>query len=67
VKTTTLAYVIAVPEMMYTANQIWSDNVNVPEMMSTLFVVYVTMVGLLVWLMHRWERAMRIPGVGQTA
>ncbi len=67
VKTTTLAYVIAVPEMMYTANQIWSDNVNVPEMMTTLFIVYVTLVGVLVWLMHKWERAMRIPGFGQAA
>ncbi len=67
VKTTTLAYVIAVPEMMYTANQIWSDNVNVPEMMTTLFFVYITLVGVLVWLMHRWERSMRVPGFGHTA
>ena len=65
VKTTTLAYVIAVPEMMYTANQIWSDNVNVPEMMTALFVVYVGLVGVLVWLMHRWERRLQIPGFGQ--
>jgi polar amino acid transport system permease protein len=64
IKTTTLAYAIAVPEMMYTANQIWSDNVNVPEMMLVLFVYYVVLVGLLVWLMHRWERKMRIPGYG---
>jgi polar amino acid transport system permease protein len=64
VKTTTLAYAIAVPEMMYTANQIWSDNVNVPEMMVVLFLVYITLVGLLVWAMHRWERAMKIPGYG---
>ena len=63
-KTTTLAYAIAVPEMMYTANQIWSDNVNVPEMMVVLFVYYVVLVGVLVWLMHKWERRMRIPGYG---
>jgi len=63
-KTTTLAYAIAVPEMMYTANQIWSDNVNVPEMMLVLFIYYVALVGVLVWLMHRWERKMRIPGYG---
>ena len=54
-KTTTLAYGIAVPEMMYTANQIWSDNVNVPEMMIVLFVYYIVLVGVLVWLMHKWE------------
>ena len=63
-KTTTLAYAIAVPEMMYTANQIWSDNVNVSEMMLVLFVYYVVLVGVLVWLMHRWERKMQIPGYG---
>ena len=63
-KTTTLAYGIAVPEMMYTANQIWSDNVNVPEMMFILFVYYIVLVGVLVWLMHRLERRMRIPGYG---
>ena len=63
-KTTTLAYAIAVPEMMYTANQIWSDNVNVPEMMFVLFVYYISLVGVLVWLMHKWEHKMRIPGYG---
>ncbi len=63
-KTTTLAYAIAVPEMMYTANQIWSDNVNVTEMMLVLFVYYIVLVAVLVWLMHRWERKMKIPGYG---
>jgi len=63
-KTTTLAYAIAVPEMMYTANQIWSDNVNVSEMMLVLFVYYIVLVGVLVWLMHRWERKIQIPGYG---
>jgi polar amino acid transport system permease protein len=63
-KTTTLAYGIAVPEMMYTANQIWSDNVNVPEMMIVLFVYYIVLVGVLVWVMHKWEHKMRIPGYG---
>jgi len=63
-KTTTLAYGIAVPEMMYTANQIWSDNVNVPEMMIIIFIFYVSLVAILVWAMHKWERKMRIPGYG---
>ncbi len=63
-KTTTLAYGIAVPEMMYTANQVWSDNVNVPEMMIVLFVFYVGLVAVLVWGMSRWERRMKIPGYG---
>jgi polar amino acid transport system permease protein len=62
IKTTTIAYAIAVPEMLYVANQIWSDETNVPEMMNVLLIVYVGLVGLLVLVMGRWERAMRIPG-----
>ena len=63
-KTTTLAYAIAVPELLYVSNQIWSDEFNVPEMMNVLLVVYLLLVGVLVWAMHRWERAMRVPGFG---
>ena len=64
VKTTTLAYAIAVPEMLYVANQIWSDSLNVPEMMTFLLFAYVLLVGLLVTVMNKWERAMRLPGFG---
>ncbi len=63
-KTTTLAYGIAVPEMMYTANQIWSDNVNVPEMMLVLFFFYIGLVSILVYGMNKWERNMKLPGYG---
>ena len=62
VKTTTIAYAIAVPEMLYVANQIWSDELNVTEMMNVLLVIYVALVGVVVYVMGRWERAMRIPG-----
>lgn len=62
VKTTTIAYAIAVPEMLYVANQIWSDELNVPEMMNVLLVVYVLLVGIVVFVTGRWERAMQIPG-----
>jgi polar amino acid transport system permease protein len=65
VKTTTLAYAIAVPEMLYAANQIWSDAVNVPEMMTFLLFAYVALVGLLVWVMRKWENAMTLPGFGR--
>ena len=65
VKTTTLAYAIAVPEALFVANQIWSDRVNVMEMMLTLFVFYIGLVGIVVFIMNRWEKAMRIPGYGQ--
>lgn len=65
VKTTTLAYAIGVPEMLYVSNQIWSDALNVPEMMTMLLLVYIGLVSLLVWAMHRWESAMRLPGFGE--
>jgi polar amino acid transport system permease protein len=64
VKTTTLAYAIAVPELLYVTSQIWSDNLNVPEMMNVLLVVYFVLVGALVLAMDRWERAIRVPGFG---
>ncbi len=49
-------------EMLYVANQIWSDELNVAEMMNVLLIIYVALVGVLVLVMGRWERAMRIPG-----
>jgi polar amino acid transport system permease protein len=64
VKTTTLAYAIAVPEMLYVSSQIWSDELNVPVMMNVLLVCYFLLVGLVVWLMTKWEHAMRVPGFG---
>src|ERR1700719_1527985 len=62
VKTTTIAYAIAVPEMLYVANQIWSDELNVAETMNVLLVIYVSLVGILVYAMGRWERRRRVPG-----
>jgi polar amino acid transport system permease protein len=64
VKTTTLAYAIAVPEMLYVSSQIWSDELNVPVMMNVLLIAYFLLVGALVYVMHRWERALRVPGFG---
>ena len=64
-KTTTVAYAIAVPETLYVSNQIWSDEYNVFEMMNVVWIVYIVLVGFLVWLMHKWESSMRIPGYGQ--
>jgi len=62
VKTTTLAYAVAVPELLYTSAQIWSDNTNVPEMMIVLLIVYVALVGLVVLFMQSLERRLRLPG-----
>ena len=65
VKTTTLAYAIAVPEMLYETNQILSDNVNVTEIMIFLLLAYFFLVGVLVWGMNKWEQSMKIPGYGE--
>jgi ABC-type amino acid transport system permease subunit len=55
-----LAFRISLPAL--NNNQIWSDELNVPEMVNVLLVIYVALVGVLVYVMGRWERAMRIPG-----
>ena len=65
VKTTTQAFAIAVPELLYQAVSIWNDYPSAlyPAML-LLFVVYILLVGILVFGMHRWEHGMRIPGYG---
>ncbi len=65
VKTTTLAYAIAVPELLYVSAQIWSDENNVREMMNVLLLVYIAIVGVLVHGMTAWERRLKLPGFGQ--
>src|SRR5438093_1057016 len=65
VKTTTLAYAIAVPELVYMSAQIWSEQVNVPEMMVVLLVCYVAMVGAINQFMQWLEARLRVPGFGQ--
>jgi polar amino acid transport system permease protein len=34
-------------------------------MMNVLLVSYVGLVAILVWVLHRWEKALRIPGYGE--
>ena len=65
VKTTTLAYAIAVPELLYVSAQIWSEQLNVRTMMNLLLVVYIALIGILVFGLNRWERALRVPGLGR--
>lgn len=65
VKTTTLAYAIAVPELLYMSAQVWSEQVNVPEMMVVLLVCYVTIVGVINQAMQWLEARLRVPGFGQ--
>ena len=65
VKTTTQAFAIAVPELLYQSVNIWNDypSAQKPTML-LVFVVYILLVGILVFAMYRWEKAMRIPGYG---
>lgn len=65
VKTTTQAFGIAVPELLYQSVTIWNDYPSAlyPTML-LVFVVYVLLVGVLVLSMGRWEKSMRIPGYG---
>ena len=65
VKTTTQAYAIAVPELLYHSVSIWNDfpSAQYPTMM-LVFFAYIILVAILVFGMHRWERAMKIPGYG---
>ena len=65
VKTTTLAYAIAVPELVYMSAQIWSEQVNVPEMMVLLLITYVAIVGIINQAMQWLEVRLRVPGFGQ--
>ena len=62
VKTTSLAYAIAVPELLYAAAQIWGESMNVRETMNVLLLAYVLLIAVLVWALERWERALRLPG-----
>jgi len=65
VKTTTQAIGIAVPELLYQCVTIWNDYPSAlyPTML-LLFVSFIVLVGILVFGMSRWERAMKIPGYG---
>ena len=65
VKTTTLAYAIAVPELVYMSAQIWSEQVNVPEMMVVLLISYVAIVGTINQFMQWLEARLAVPGFGQ--
>ena len=65
VKTTNLAYAIAVPELLYVSKQIWSDATNVREMMLFVLFAYLFLVFLLVWGLNTVERRLAVPGFGQ--
>jgi polar amino acid transport system permease protein len=62
VKGTTVAYAIGVPELMTASSTIWGASVNIPEMMVVLLVTFLAIVAGLVLVLHKVERALRIPG-----
>lgn len=64
VKTTNLAYAIAVPELLYVSKQIWSDATNVREMMFFVLFAYLVLVFALVFVLNRIEKALAVPGFG---
>ncbi len=65
VKTTTQAMAIAVPELLYQMVSIYNDySTAMNASMLLLFFVYIMLVGILVFGMHHWEKAMTIPGYG---
>ena len=65
IKTTTNAFAIAVPEVLYASSQIWSENLNALEMMIVMLLFYMLMIGIFTWLMHKLEQATAVPGWGK--
>ncbi len=65
IKTTTLAFAIGVPELLYASSQIWSENLNTLEMMLTLLAFYCSVTGIFILMMNKWERTIAIPGWGR--
>lgn len=65
IKTSTNAYAIAVPEVLYASSQIWSDQLNTLEMMLILLTFFIVIVGVFTWLMGLLERVTAVPGWGK--
>ena len=65
IKTTTNAYAIAVPELLYVSSQIWAQDLNTLEMMIVLLVFYLGVIGLFVWFMNMLEKSIAVPGWGK--
>lgn len=65
IKTTAEASVIAVPELMYYAGQIYNDNFLTLEVMLLVLVTYVAIVSLAAFGLRRLEHALAYPGYGR--
>lgn len=64
IKTTTNAFAIAVPEVLYASSQVWSENLNALEMMIVLLLFFMLMIGIFTWLMRKLEQVTAVPGWG---
>jgi len=63
IKATSVAFAIAVPELTYACNRIWSDSFNVPVMIQILLATYLLLIGGVSALMRAIERRLQMPGV----
>lgn len=64
IKGSSIAYAVAVPEVLYSAQEIWSERYNVVEMMLLVLVTYFCAMAVLAWALHRLEGRLQIPGGG---
>lgn len=65
IKTTTNAFAIAVPEVLYASSQIWSESLNALEMMMVLLLFYMVVIGAFTWGMQKVEQVTAVPGWGR--
>lgn len=63
IKGTSIAYAVAVPEVLYSAQEIWNERNNVVEMMLLVLLTYLIFMAVLALLLDRLERRLRLPGV----
>jgi len=47
------------------SGQIWSEQVNVTEMMIVLLITYISIVGVINQMMQWCEKKLYVPGFGQ--
>ncbi|KAF1066064.1 MAG: L-cystine transport system permease protein TcyB [Pseudomonas citronellolis] len=62
IKGTSIAYAVAVPEVLYSAQEIWSERNNVVEMMLLVLFTYLALMGVLAVGLACLERRLRLPG-----
>lgn len=65
VKSTALAYAVAVPEALYVAHEIWTEHFNVIEMMNVVLVTYLGLMGICTLALKIFESWLRVPGLGR--